>query len=227
MAIAKMGTAVPWSYSSLQAYETCPRRFYLTRILKIVSEKQTEATKHGNEVHSALEKYVAGKAKLPDGYAQWTPIADAVRTIPGKRVLEYKVALTRALKPTEYFAKDVWVRAVLDVGIAQDDAAYVFDWKTGKRKDDPGQLKLFAGVAFAVWPHIKKARTAYIWLLDGTTDRAVYERDDMQPIFQEFAGRVQRMEESQANNDWPPRPSGLCRAWCPVGKSNCEHCGVD
>ena len=55
-----MAGGVPWSYSSLQAFETCPRRFYLTRIAKLASEAQTQATLWGNEVHKALELAVAG-----------------------------------------------------------------------------------------------------------------------------------------------------------------------
>ena len=54
-----------WSYSSLNAWEQCPRRYHLTRIAKVISEPQTEATLHGNEVHKALENAV-GKA-LPGG----------------------------------------------------------------------------------------------------------------------------------------------------------------
>ena len=45
----------PWSYSALTSYETCPKRYQLTRVTKQVTEPQTEATRWGNEVHKALE----------------------------------------------------------------------------------------------------------------------------------------------------------------------------
>lgn len=222
---AKAGTATPWSYSSLTAYETCPRRFFLTRISKQVSEKQTEATKHGNEVHKALELYVGGKSAMPEKYDEYRPIADKLAASPGTKMLEYKFGLTKALKPTEFFAKDVWVRGVLDVAIVKEDEVVVLDYKTGKRKIDNDQLKLFAGAALSLWPFAKRVKTGYIWLQPKQIDTEVFEPEQKITIFQEFAARVHRMETSEKTDNWPARPSGLCRSWCPVGKQLCEHCG--
>lgn len=223
--MSKQGKAVPWSYSSLTSYETCPRRFYLTRIVKTVSEPQTEATVHGNEVHKALEKYVGGTAALPDKYGAYRAVADKIRMTHGTRLLEMKFGLTKALKPCGFFDSDVWARGVLDVAIVRDKEAVILDYKTGKRKPDTDQLRLFAGAGLNLWPYIEKVKTGYIWLQTGQVDKEEYTREDNQQIMSEFAVRVHRMEESQAKNNWPARPSGLCAAWCPVGRSNCEHCG--
>ena len=221
----KLGKATPWSYSSLSSYETCPKRFYLTRISKQVSEPQTQATLHGNEVHGALEKYVGGKADLAPKYDSYRPIADKLKAAPGQKLLEYKFGLTKTLQPTTFFGKDVWVRGVLDVCIVKEDSAVVLDYKTGKRKIDMDQLKLFAGSALALWPYVKQVKTGYIWLQTDQMDTEVFKPEDKVTIFQDFAARVHRMETSEKNDDWPAQPSGLCRAWCPVGKSLCEHCG--
>ena len=226
MATPKRGSATPWSYSSLSAYETCPRRFYLTRISKQVSEPQTEATRHGNEVHQALEKYVGGKASLPEKYGNYLHIADKLKAAKGEKLLEYKFGLTKALKPTTFFGKDVWLRGVLDVCIIQDKSAVVLDYKTGKRKIDMDQLRLFAGSALSLWPWVKNVKAGYIWLQNDKMDTEVFEPEHKVEIFQDFAARVHRMETSEKNDDWPARPSGLCKNWCPVGKALCEHCGV-
>ena len=225
MSNTKLGTVLPWSYSSLTAYETCPRRFYLTRISKQVSEPQTEATQHGNEVHRALEKYVGGKADLPEKYDEYRPIADKLRSSPGKKLLEFKFGLTKTLQPTEFFGKDVWVRGVLDVAVLTPKQAVVLDYKTGKRKLDTDQLKLFAGAAFSLWPYAERVKTGYIWLQSKLIDTEVFRPEHKVAIFQEFAARVHRMEESEKSDSWPAKPSGLCRNWCPVGRSLCEHCG--
>lgn len=223
--VSKQGTATPWSYSSLSAYTTCPKRFYLTRISKQVKEPQTEATMHGNEVHSALEKYVGGLAPLAEKYEPYRAIADKIKQAPGKKLLEFKFGLTKSLKPTEFFAKDVWVRGVLDVGVVSPETAVVLDWKTGKRKIDADQLRLFAGAALCLWPYVKQVKTGYIWLQSGQMDTETFTPKDKPEIFQDFAARVHRMEMSEQHDDWPARPSGLCRSWCPVGKSLCDHCG--
>lgn len=223
--MAKQGTVLPWSHSSLNAYETCPKRFYLTRIAKVVTEKQTEATLHGNAVHKALELYVGGKAALPDKYANYRDVADKIRMAPGKKMLEYKFGLTKALTPTGFFDHDVWVRGVLDVNLILPKKAIILDWKTGKRKVDADQLKLFAGAGLALYPFAETVQTGYIWLQTEQMDTEKFTQDDKVGIFQDFAARVHRMEQSEKNNDWPANPSGLCKAWCPVGRINCNHCG--
>lgn len=225
--VSKKGSALPWSYSSLSAYETCPRRFYLTRISKLVTEKQTEATLHGNEVHKALERYVGFKADLEPKYEKYRPIADRLRNSPGEKVLEYKFGLTKTLSPCGFFDKNVWCRGVLDVGIIKPDTVVILDYKTGKRKIDADQLKMFAGAALATWPFAKKVRTGYIWLQEDKMDTEEFHPEQKKVIFQEFAARVHRMESSEQRDDWPANPSGLCKSWCPVGRSNCEHCGGD
>lgn len=221
-----MSKVTPWSYSSLTAYSTCPKRYYITRISKQVTEKQTEATIHGNQVHSALEKYVGGQAPLADMYENYRPVADKIKMAPGKKLLEYKFGLTKALTPTTFFAKDVWCRGVLDVGILQGNQVVCLDYKTGQRKLDGDQLRLFAGAAMVLWPYAEKIKTGYIWLKTGQMDTETFTPDDKPGIFQDFAARVHRMEESERNDDWPARPSGLCKAWCPVGRDLCVHCGT-
>jgi hypothetical protein len=225
MQAQKRGTATPWSFSSLSAYETCPKRYFLTRISKQVSEPQTAATMHGNEVHAALEKYVGNKAALPEKYIAYKEVADKLRLAPGNKHLEYKFGITKALTPTTFFAKDVWCRGVLDVGIVTPEKAVVLDWKTGKRKIDGDQLRLFAGAAMVLWPYVKSVKTGYIWLQTDQMDTETFKAEDKPLIFQNFAARVHRMEMSERNDDWPAKPSGLCRAWCPVGNANCNHCG--
>lgn len=221
-----MSKVTPWSYSSLSAYAQCPKRYYITRISKQVTEKQTEATIHGNQVHSALEKYVGNEAPLADMYEGYRPVADKIKMAPGKKFLEYKFGLTKALTPTTFFAKDVWCRGVLDIAITRPKEAVVLDWKTGARKLDGDQLRLFAGAAMCLWPYAEKIKTGYIWLKTGQMDTETFTPDDKPGIFQDFAARVHRMEESERNDDWPARPSGLCARYCPVGKALCVHCGT-
>lgn len=222
----KQNNVLPWSYSSLDAYNTCPRRYYLTKVAKLVKEPQTEATISGNEVHKALENHVGGSAPLPEKYNSYRDIANKVKLTTGKKLLEYKFGLTRGLKPTEFFAKDAWVRGVLDVCIVRPKEAIVLDWKTGKRKIDHEQLRLFAGAALCLWPYVEKVKTGYVWLKSGELDTQEFTPEDKTPIFQDFAANVHRLESSAKEDKWPARPSGLCRQWCPVGRQNCEHCGV-
>jgi hypothetical protein len=223
-----MSKVLPWSFSSLNAFEQCPRRFKLTRIDKLIKEPQTTATLHGNEVHSAFEHHVKGTATLPTKYGQpWRDIADRIKKAPGKKLVEFKFALTKAFRSTEFFAKDAWVRGVIDIGVLGTKQATVLDYKTGKPKPDTDQLKLFAGVTLAAFPYLEKVKTGYIWLAHNRIDSQEFTKADVPMIWQEFLPRVGRMEAALAKDDFPPKPSGLCNAWCPVGRKLCEFCGKD
>ncbi len=223
--MSKPASVIPWSYSSLSAYETCPRRFYLTRMTKQVVEPPSEEIKAGNEVHKALELYVSGRQALPEKYLGYKAIADKLIAAPGQKKVEMKFALNRQLNPTQFFAKDAWVRGVIDLAVVRGPTAIVLDYKTGKRRIDSDQLKLFAASAFSLWPTVKRAKTGFIWLKTNQMDTETFMLQDRPAIFQDFAARVHRMEVSQRDDKWPARPSGLCRNWCPVGRKLCEHCG--
>lgn len=214
-----------WSHSALKSFETCPRRYYLTNLTKKVREPQTQATLHGNEVHGALAKYMLGAAPLPGKYSAYQPYADKIKSSVGTKVIEERIALDRNLQPTQYFSKDVWVRGVFDVAVIGTKSGAIFDWKTGKRNLDGDQLKLFAAIGFSQYPYLQKIRTGFIWLAEGSMDTEVYDKEDAPKIWQEYIVRVQRLEDAVESDHFPPRPSGLCRKWCPVGKSLCEHCG--
>lgn len=216
---------IPWSYSSLTAFETCPRRFKLTRITKDIVEPQTEATIHGNEVHKALENHLKGTTYLPDKYKEYLPLADRVKATPGKRLVEFKFALTQAFKPTEFFAKDAWCRGVIDVGVLNAKTAVILDWKTGKPRDDHDQLKLFAATTFACNPYLDKVSTGYVWLAYNKLDSKAFNKEDVAGIWQEFLPRVTRLTKAAEKDNFPPKPSGLCTKWCPVTNDMCEFSG--
>lgn len=222
-----MAGVLPWSYSSLQAFETCSRRFYLTRIAKVVKEPQTEATLWGNEVHKALELAVGDGTPLGPRFTQYQPIVDKLRATDGKKFTEQKFGLTNSFKPTTFFGKDVWFRGVLDLTIVKPRTAVVLDHKTGKVKTDGDQLKLFAAATFAQHPYLETVKTGYVWLAYDKVTTKEFKKDDVPGIWQEFIPRVKRMEKALDDDKWLPNPSGLCRDWCPVGKKNCEFCGKD
>jgi len=216
---------MPWSYSSLTAYETCPRRFLLTRVSKVVTEGDTEATLWGKTVHTALEHRIRDGTPMSDLLRKYEPIAARIAGMSGEVMTETQVSLNAGLQPTTWFGKDVWVRGIVDLTVKRDHKVMLLDWKTGKRKTDSDQLKLFAGMAFAVHPEVEEATTGFVWLKENKTDKEVFTRKDIPVIWQHFIPRVRRMEASHENNHWPAKPSGLCRNWCPVGRSNCEFCG--
>lgn len=225
--MARPPAVLPWSYSSLSAFETCPKRFFLTRISKQITEPQTAATMWGNQVHSALEHAVAGTTPLGANFKQYAPLVARIRAAPGKKHVEQRFGVTKGFRPTEFFGKDAWFRGVIDVTVVNEKTAVVMDYKSGKVKSDGDQLKLFAGAAFALYPWVETVKTSYLWLAHDTSTSQAFTREELPSIWQEFAPRVERMEAALESDKWMPRPSGLCKSWCPVGKRLCDFCGKD
>ena len=213
----------PWSYSSLTAYETCARQYKLLKIDKVVPFKETEAIRHGNEVHKALELRLKDKVSLPEKYMQYEPIA-AKLDKPGVFV-EQELALTRNLVPCGWWDKTCWTRGKIDVGVKNGDAVLLGDYKTGKVKPESSQLELFAAMKMSEDKTINRAKTMFIWLQHGKTTVQDVHRDDVPTIWGNFMARVNRLDNAFQLDKWPAKPSGLCREWCPVGKKHCEFCG--
>lgn len=214
---------VAWSFSALNKFETCPYQFYKQRVTKEFKDEMSAAGLWGDRVHRALDARISEGTPLPTGMQQYETYAKRFDNADGDVYSERKLALTENLKETSWFAKDVWVRVILDVSVINNDKAVVFDWKTGKRKLDIDQLKLFAGTLMAIHPDVQQVTTGYIWLPDQKVDREVFTRDDTPNIWQHFQQKVSRLKRAHEEDKWPKKPSGLCRKWCNV--MDCEFNG--
>ena len=159
--------------------------------------------------------------KLPSDMIRLEPLCAKILSVPNAEITaEQKIALTPNLKETTYFAKNVWLRGVIDLSIIRGTTARVIDYKTGKRKVDPTQLKLFAAMLFAIRPNLKRVKTSFWWLKTRETDHDEFTVDEAPLIWQEMEPRVSRMHLAYEVDEWPKRQSGLCRGWCPV--KDCE-----
>ena len=91
----------------------------MLKIDKVVPFKETEAIRHGNEVHKALELRLKDKTPLPAKYAQYESMV-AKLDKPGVFV-EAEYALTRNLEPCGWWDKSCWVRGKVDAGVKAKD----------------------------------------------------------------------------------------------------------
>lgn len=221
--MSKQKRPFAWSYSALNAFETCPRQFHEMRILKRWPDPPGEAQQFGKLCHSYLENRIEKGIELPVFLQHLEPIVQSLENTKGEVQAEYKYALNTKLEPVEFFAKDAWVRAVGDVIKVHEDRALALDWKAGKYREGDDQLRIQSAVMFATYPHIQKIGVVYAWIKDKRTTVRQFERKDVPMIWQGFLPRVQRMAHAYENNDYPPKPSGLCRQWCHV--KSCEFNG--
>lgn len=207
------------SYSSIKLYENCPLRYYKQRITKEVVDEGGEASLYGDRIHKFLESRLKG-GKLPYEAELYEPLCKAVEKLGGELYIEQEMVLTENLVPTTWWAKDAWLRSKLDILVVNGHDAVVMDWKTGKRRPDFFQMKMFAVQVFKHHPEVQRVKTSLVWLRDMALDTEVYVRDDANKMWVDILGRIKRIYDSLEHDNWPAKPSGLCR-YCPA-KGTCD-----
>jgi len=213
-----------WSYSKLKNYEDCPKRYWHTAVAKDVKEDESEHILYGNAVHKALAAAIEGKAELPEHFKRFQNWVDRMTGgAQGKLLVEQQLAITKDLNADEWFGKDVWFRGIADVIKIVGPVAVVVDWKTGKILEDGVQLALMAQCVFAHHKDVQKIRTEFVWLKEEATTRADFTREDMAKVWAGLLPRVTTLENAHVGVNFPPKPGGLCRRFCPV--QQCPHHG--
>jgi hypothetical protein len=190
-----------------------------------VFEPESEAMRYGKHVHKALELRVGKNRPLPLELKYLEPYAKQLAEAPGTKLTEQQLAIDANFEPCSWFSKDAWCRAIIDLAITADYHAVVFDHKTGKISDDFTQLRVAGVMLLLHLPEIQTVDLCYLWTKEKTItkdDRRLH-RDDIKSVITELMPRLKRYEQAHIKNEFPPRPSGLCKRWCPVKK--CPHHG--
>ena len=219
-----------WSYSKLKNYETCPKRYFHIDVERSIKEEEGESLQWGNAVHKALAERVEKGTKLPKGmepYEKW-----AARILEGTEnnanpnihlLVEQKLAINADFGPESWFSDQAWYRGIGDVIKIVGHVALVADYKTGKILEDGSQLALMAACVFAHHPKVQKIRSEFIWLKEDATTRADFARTDMPNVWRGILPRVETLKGAHDRFEFPPKPGGLCRRFCPV--NGCPHHG--
>lgn len=213
------------SHTSLSTYQTCPKQYHAKYITKEVKFQQTEHTIYGNRMHKAMEHRLRNKTPLPEEFATLEGTAVIVEQMKGNLMVEMEVAITRDLAPTQFFARDVWLRGKADVMVfnPETEALRIFDWKTGKPKKEMQQLKIMALAAFYSLKGIKKIRVAFVYTKTGDVDAQDFTAEQIPEIVAELKQETNRLETAHEKNLFLPQPNGLCKNWCEV--VSCQFAG--
>lgn len=213
---------VTWSHSSLKQFEQCARQYHETKVLKNYPFVKTDAMQYGDELHKAAELYVKG-TPLPPKFEFVAPTLDALLAKQGSKHAELKLAATTDFESCDWFAKNTWVRGIVDLLILDEEnkLAWVVDYKTGSDKyPDRDQLDLMAILTFAHYPQVERVNAALLFVVNNSMTKHKVELDSMDSIIWSYRERVSKIESAHASGVWNPKSSGLC-PWCPV--KTCEY----
>ena len=214
-----------WSYSSLGLFQQCPRKYYHLRVVKDIKEPETTAILYGKEVHLALEEYIRDGKPIPPQFSQFQDVADMLKAIPGEKLCEYKMGLTKDLQACGFFDENVWFRGVADLLIINGDTARVIDYKTGKSSEfaDVKQLELMALAVFKHFPKVRRVKAGLVFLVANDFVKAEYDKKDAPLPWLKWIQETDRIQAAHDTNVWNPKPNFTCRKYCLV--KDCQHNG--
>lgn len=211
----------PWAYTKLRAFEQCPRAGRAKYVTRDMPWVDTGAKEIGRDYHERFKRYINESKPFPDSLS-WC--ADFVPT-PSKDTHTFKAELelgiTEEGEPCGFHDPYCWFRGAIDLldisfgGKSHPDIAFIIDWKTGKKWEDPDELHLHAMLAKAAFPEVRHWRGFYVWL----RDRAVGDTHTLQPA-KTLARLKERIKKVEADFGDIARKNRLC-PWCDLKR--CEH----
>lgn len=209
----------PWSHSTLNMFTTCPAQYHAVKVVKTAADAKGEEARYGDYVHKQFENRQKYAAILPPDLAHHEDYMQALAALPGERLIEGKLALNKDLQPCAFFARDVWVRAIIDFAAIDGDTARIVDYKTGKRLPSPDQMRLCSLIVFGTYPRVQVCECTYYMTQFPAEQRIVqhtFRREDAGKLWQKFVPALTQYVEAFHTDIWQERQSGLCRGWCPV-----------
>jgi RecB family exonuclease len=215
---------IVWSFSSLKTFQQCPRKYYHTKILKDVREPDTVATLYGKSAHTVAEEYIRDGVPVPPQFEYMKDMLDQLNAIPGEKLCEVMLGLTKDLQPCEFHADDVWWHGIADLVVLDEEngIAHSVDYKTSKnaRYADVKQLDLVAAAIFAKYPKIKTIKSALLFVVSKEFIKAKHHAEMKEKYLEKPALDVARNEAARENGVWNPISGPLCR-FCSI--KTCEH----
>jgi hypothetical protein len=229
-----MPTPLPWSHSALDSFNTCALQYQEVKVLRNFQDVKDPKTIWGDEFHKAGERFIRNmidgdmadreKVFMPGDMMKYIPYLMEFVNRPGTTFVERKYGLNIKLQPVDFFAKDIWLRGIIDVLTLEGSVALVDDHKTGlNRKKDMQQLIIFALLTFYHHPQINTCHTSYRWVKLGALDRETFYRHQIPEMWATLLPRLEKYRNAFHVGVFNPNPSGLCVAHCPV--TTCEYWG--
>ena len=195
------------------------------RVIKDITEPESEQMLYGKLVHKAAEDHIKDGVPVPEKFSFLTPVLDVLREIPGTKHCEYKMGLTQDLEACGFFDKDVWFRGVADLVIINDNVAHIIDYKTGKSAQyaDTKQLELMALCVFKHFPHVERVKAGLAFVVSEEFVKANYIKYEASDKWVIWIQETDKLEAAHENNVWNAKPNFTCKKFCPV--KDCEHNG--
>lgn len=208
-----------WSYSFLNDFRNCPYKAFRKYVLRDLPKETSPALEEGIRVHYELEQFINADAK-PDVGKFAYDVASRFRERGAEA--EKKLGMFKTRVAADFWDSDVWGRGKVDVLVVEGDTALIVDWKAGKKREDPTELKVQALLVQCNYP-VAFIHGCYVWLKNEEIGKT-YDLSEVSSTYSEVCETMYKAEECGDSGHWTKKPNALC-GWCPV--RDCEHNTVE
>jgi hypothetical protein len=204
-----------YSYSFLNDFRNCPHKAFRKYVKRDLPKEESEALAEGIRVHYELEQFINSGVKPEVGeFGRF--VAEKLRERGAEA--EKKLGMSKQRVAAGFWDAGVWLRGKIDSLIVEGDTALITDWKTGKKREDPFELKVQALLVQTSYP-VTYIYGSYVWLKDEDVGQ-VYDLSGVTGAHSEVCAITHKAEKCGEAGEWPKNPNPLC-GWCPV--KDCEY----
>ena len=218
-----------WSFSRYSIYRQCPA-LAKYKFIDRIKEPGSPAMERGDRIHKAAESYIKGERddlapELQTFAAELAGLRE--QAADGTVRAEESWAFRSDWSVTTYDDwNGCWLRIKTDCTRVLGTHADIFDWKSGKFRQERheeylAQLDLYALGAFKIIPGLESVRPYLVYTdQDLVFSEHTYHAPEVPTLQTEWGLRVRAM---MADTQFPPVPGNHCR-WCHFRRSNGGPC---
>lgn len=205
------------SHTMLSTFDRCPKQAYHRYVVRDQPYVESESMKWGNQVHSALE--VRGgpkKVPLPEAMSRFEKYIAPFDTHHHVRT-EAMLGMTLSGKASAFFDNArTGFRGKADLISRQGTHAFMLDWKTGRKWEDPRELEEHATLLKIESPELTSIKGAYVWLKEDELGKVYNLLDKVPETFERIVDTTKTIRQmAQKGTEFPARENKLC-GWCSV-----------
>lgn len=245
-----------YSYSAFKDHDNCPRQMFLVRIDRSAPRKY-DSSGPGRAFHKVIDQAVRrGEQRLPSQFKEHQWVLSRIKQIEQKMIAmiptgvtttgsELGISVTNEWQAGEMFQAGAWYCGQLDFVMERGNVAYLTDWKFGNSAyADVTQLYEQACLLMHARPGINEVRADLTFVKDKimVPSRPLsILRSSLDDLRADIAQRAERIyndsvrantmlangQIANAYEAWEATPNGLCKKFCPVNYSRCEHSGLN
>ena len=228
----------PYSFSKIQYFKNCPKKFYYQYVLKVKTEStETKPLAKGRFIHLLLEhqdlkkviqskdfkripKHLIPKEDIKEYYQIYKEFTKSkeYKWYKGKKNIytEFPIGMNYDMDMTTYSDSEVFFRGYIDQVSAdtERDVLLILDWKTGKYKEpenqDYSQL-LYYGIALFDKLPFDKIFLGFMYVEHNKMNHKILHRKDVTRYKAALHTTIDKIETCK---DFIKEESKLCE-YCP------------